>query len=103
MAFATALLLLARSPSAAWVASFAVGIAMAPVLPTALAMAGEALPRWPAVGMGIALAAGWLGVAVSSPLIARIADRSSLPTAMLMLPALSLAMALLARTRPRAS
>ena len=93
MAFATALMLLARSPSAACVAAFVVGVAMAPVLPTTLAAAGEALPRWPAAGMGMALAAGWLGLAASGPLIAWIASRSSLRTAMTMLPALSLAMA----------
>ena len=93
MAFATALMLLARSPSASCVAAFVVGVAMAPVLPTTLAVAGEALPRRPATGMGMALAAGWLGLAASGPLIAWIASRSSLRTAMLMLPALSLAMA----------
>ncbi len=88
MTFATALLLLARSPSASWTAAFVVGIAMSPVLPTLLAMAGDAL------AMGMVLAAGWIAVAASTPLIAWIADRSSLPVAMLLLPALSLGMAL---------
>jgi len=87
MALAAGLLLLARSPSASWVAAFVAGAAMAPVLPTVLAMAGEALPRWPATGMGIALAAGSLGVW---------AVRSSPPRGMLALPAVSLAMALVA-------
>ncbi len=96
MTFATALMLLARSPSASCVAAFVVGLAMAPVLPTLLALAGGALPRRPAVGMAIALAAGWLGVAASAPLISWIASRSSLPTAMLLLPLLSLAIAQLA-------
>jgi MFS family permease len=86
MAFAAALVLLARSPSACCVAVFVVGLAMAPVLPAAL-------PRRPATGMGIALAAGWLGMGASLPLISWIAGRSSLPTAMLLLPALSLAIA----------
>jgi fucose permease len=88
MAFATALLLLARSPSAAWTATFVVGVAMSPILPIALAVAGDAL------GMGIVLAAGWIGLVASSPLIAWLADRSSLPAAMLLLPAVSLGMAL---------
>jgi fucose permease len=88
MTFATALLLLARSPSASWTAAFVVGIAMAPVLPTVLAMAGDAL------AMGMVLAAGWIAVVASTPLIAWIAGRSSLPTAMLLLPVLSLGMAL---------
>ena len=96
MAFATALALLARSPSASCVAAFVVGLAMAPVLPTLLGMAGEALPRRPATGMGMALAAGWLGMAASSPLIAWIAERSAVPTAMLLLPALSLGVAAVA-------
>ena len=88
MTFATALLLLARSPSASWIAAFVVGIAMAPVLPTLLAMAGDAL------AMGMVLAAGWIGLVASTPLIAWIAERSSLPAAMLLLPALSLGMTL---------
>jgi fucose permease len=88
MTFATALLLLARSPSASWIAAFVVGIAMAPVLPTLLAMAGDAL------AMGMVLAAGWIAVVASTPLIAWIAERSSLPAAMLLLPVLSLGMAL---------
>ena len=94
MAFATALMLLARSPSAACVAAFVVGLAMAPVLPTLLALAGGALPRRPATGMAIALAAGWLGVAASAPLISWIADRSNGHLAMLLLPLLSLGIAL---------
>jgi len=92
MTFSTPLLLLARSPSASWIAGFLVGVAMAPVLPTTLAMASDALSRRPATGMGIALAAGALGLAASGPLIAWIASRSSLPTAMLILPVLSLGM-----------
>jgi predicted MFS family arabinose efflux permease len=108
MAFATGLMLLARSPSASCVAAFAVGLAMAPVLPTTLAVAAGALPGRPATGMGMALAAGWLGMAASSPLIAWIAGRSSLQTAMLLLPVLSLAaaqvaMAMTPRNRPRVS
>ena len=94
MAFAAVLMLLARSPSACCVAAFVVGLAMAPVLPTLLGEAGGALPRRPATGMGMVLAAGWLGMAASLPLIAWIAARSSLPTAMLLLPVLSLGMAL---------
>jgi hypothetical protein len=94
MAFATALMLLARSPSAAWLAAFVVGLAMASALPALLALASSALPGRPATGMAIVLAAGWLGVAASSPLISWIAGRSSLPTAMMLLPTLSLAITL---------
>jgi fucose permease len=96
MAFATALMLLARSPSASCVAAFVVGLAMAPVLPAVLGAAAGALPRRPALGMAIALAAAWVGVAASAPALACIAGRSSLPTAMLLLPALSLGVALAA-------
>jgi fucose permease len=108
MAFAAGLMLLARSPSASWIAASVVGLAMAPVLPTVLAAAGSALPRRPATGMGMVLAAGWLGMAFSSPLIAWIASRSSLQTAMLLLPVLALAiaqvaMAMAPRNRSRAS
>jgi hypothetical protein len=96
MAFTTALMLLARSPSASWVGGFAVGVAMAAILPTVLGAAYDALPRWPATGMGVVLATGWIGLAASSPLIVQIADRSSLLTAMLALPVVSLGMGLLA-------
>ena len=106
--FATALLLLARSPSASSVAGFLVGAALAPVLPTTLALAGEALPQTPATGMGMVLAAGALGLAAGSGLIAWLSGLFSLPTAMRALPALALAMALAAmamswRNRSRAS
>ena len=92
LAFTTALMLLARSPSASWIGGFSVGVAMAAILPTTLAMSWDALPRLPATGMAIVLAGGWIGLAASSPLIAGIADRSSLPVAMLVLPVVSLAM-----------
>ena len=91
MTFATALMLLARSPSASCVAAFLVGLALAPVLPMALAEAG-----WSPLGMAAALSAGWLGLAAASPLLWWIAHRSTLPTAMLLLPVASLAIGQLA-------
>jgi hypothetical protein len=99
-AFASALLLLARSPSASWIAGFLVGAAWAPVLPTTLALAGEAWPQTPATGMGMVLAAGALGLAAGSGLIAWLSGLSRLPTAMRALPALALAMALVAMAMP---
>jgi len=96
MAFSTALLLLARSPSASWIAVLLVGAAMAPVLPTVLAMAAASLPRWPAAGMGMALAAAWLGLAASTPLVLWGASSPRLVAAMWLLPVASLAMAAVA-------
>lgn len=95
VAFTTALLLLARSPSASWIAAFCVGVAMSPLLPATLGAAQGAFLRKQATGMGIVFAAGWIGLAANAPAIGYIADRSSLPTAMLLLPISSVAMALL--------
>jgi hypothetical protein len=42
--------------------------------------------------MGFAITCGWIGYAVSSPIIGTIAGRSSLGTALLILPVFSVAM-----------
>jgi fucose permease len=78
----------------AWVAVFLAGVAMAPVFPTTLAMVGDAFPKATATAMGIVITCGWVGLAVSSRIIGAIAgdDPKRLQTALLLLPAFSVAM-----------
>jgi fucose permease len=67
---------------------------MAPVFPTTLAMVGDAFPKGTATAMGIVITCGWIGLAVSSPIIGAIANGASLGTALLLLPAASVVMVL---------
>ena len=94
MAVMTYLMLETTDPAIAWVAVFCAGLAMAPVFPTTLAMVGDAFPRMTATAMGIAITCGWLGLAVSSPIIGAIAgtDSGNLKTALLVLPVASVFM-----------
>ena len=92
MAVTTFWMLQSASPSAAWVAVFCAGLAMAPMFPTTLAMVGDAFPRMTATAMGIVITCGWLGLTVSSPIIGNVAGTSGLGTALLLLPGFSVAM-----------
>lgn len=92
MAATTFWMLQSESPAAAWVAVFCVGLAMAPMFPTTLAIVGDAFPRMTATAMGLVITCGWIGLAVSSPVIGNVAQSSSLQTALLLLPAFSMAM-----------
>jgi fucose permease len=64
------------------------------VFPTALAIAGDVFRLRTATAMGFVITCGWVGLAVSSPIIGYIAGRASLGTALLILPAFSVAMIL---------
>jgi fucose permease len=94
MALTTYLMLYTSDPAIAWVAVFCAGVAMAPVFPTTLAMVGDAFPKRTATAMGIVITCGWIGLAVSSRIIGAIAggDPKRLKTALLLLPAFSVAM-----------
>jgi fucose permease len=92
MAITTFLMLQTNDPTMAWVAVFCAGLAMAPMFPTTLAMVGDAFPRKSATAMGIVITCGWIGLAVSSPIIGGVANGSKLQTALLLLPAFSVAM-----------
>jgi fucose permease len=83
-----------HSTIALTIAVFSTGLAMAPVFPTALALVADAFPRSAATAMGIAITSGWLGLAVSSPIIGHIAAISTLQQALLLLPACSVTMVL---------
>jgi fucose permease len=75
---------------------FCAGLAMAPMFPTTLAMVGDAFPRGTASAMGIAITFGWIGLAVSSPIIGKIAGptNENLRNALLLLPFFSVLMVL---------
>lgn len=94
MAVTTFLMLQTNDPTFAWIAVFCGGLAMAPVFPTTLAMVGDAFPKGTATAMGIVITFGWVGLAVSSPIIGAIANGANLQTALLVLPAASVLMVL---------
>lgn len=96
MAGTTYLMLQSSDSTVAWIAVFCAGLAMAPVFPTTLAMVADAFPRGTATAMGIVITCGWLGLVVSSPIIGAVAgkDNANLGTALLLLPAFSIAMVL---------
>ncbi len=96
MAVTTYLMLQTSDPTIAWIAVFCAGLAMAPVFPTTLAMVGDAFPVATATAMGIVITFGWVGLAISSPIIGSIAggDDTKLGTALMILPAFSVAMVL---------
>ena len=96
MAGTTYLMLQTADPTVAWIAVFCAGLAMAPVFPTTLAMVGDAFPVATATAMGIVITFGWIGLAISSPIIGGVAGGSdaNLGTALLVLPAASVIMIL---------
>jgi fucose permease len=96
MAVTTYLMLGTADPTVAWIAVFCAGLAMAPVFPTTLAMVADSFPKATATAMGLVITCGWIGLAVSSPIIGAIAgkDSANLGTALLLLPAGAVLMAI---------
>jgi fucose permease len=94
IAMATFAMLHLYTQTGVTIAVFCAGLAMAPVFPTALAMVGDHFPRGSATALGIAITSGWLGLAVSSPVIGKLAAGSTLQQALLLLPGCALAMVL---------
>jgi fucose permease len=92
MAITTFTMLQLHSASAITIAVFCAGLAMAPVFPTTLAMVGDAFPRGTATAMCIAITLGWVGLAVSSPIIGHVKAGSDLNHALLLLPLFSVLM-----------
>jgi fucose permease len=95
MAITTFVMLKASSDTTtAALAVFCAGLAMAPVFPTTLGMVGDAFPKATATAMGIVITCGWLGLAVSSPIIGSIAgsDSKNLSSALLLIPAFAAVM-----------
>jgi len=89
MAVTTFLMLRTNRPAAAAVLVFLVGISMAPVFPTTLAIVGDAFPRMTTTAIGFVITCGWTGLAVSSRVIGIIAgsDPRRLKKALMVIPA----------------
>ena len=89
MAISTFLMLRINKPSVAAALVFIAGVSMAPVFPTALAIAGTAFPRMTGTAIGFVITCGWAGLAVSSRVIGAIAggDPRRLKKALLLIPA----------------
>lgn len=93
MSITTYLMLQVKSAGSAAGTVFVAGLAMAPVFPNCIAITNTAFPNNP-TALGLALVFGWLGLAVSSPLIGALGggDAKRLKTALLVLPAVSVLM-----------
>jgi fucose permease len=104
MALTTYLMLQSKNPTVAWIAIFLGGLAMAPVFPTTLGYVSDAFKAagTEATALGIAITAGWAGIVASSPIIGGIAgdDPTRLKKALLLLPAASVIMAVVAFVLP---
>ena len=92
MTFTTFGMLLSTNPILTGVAVFLAGLAMAPMFPTVLGMVGNLFSRMSATAMGIVITSGWIGLVVSSPIVGWIANHSSLGTALIVLPVMSIMM-----------
>lgn len=97
MAVTTYLAIRTANPTVAGILVFLAGVSMAPVFPTTLAMVGDAFPKMTSTAMGMVIASGWLGLAVSSRIIGAIAggDPERLSKALLVIPAFSAVMIVL--------
>jgi fucose permease len=94
MAVTTFLALRTSKPGVTWITVFLAGVAMAPVFPTTLAMAGGYFKVGTATALGIVITCGWIGLAVSSRIIGAIAgeDPKKLRGALLLIPGASVVM-----------
>jgi len=97
MTITTFLMLRMKGAVSAGISVFLAGVMMAPVFPTTLAVVGDRFPRMASTALGIVVASGWLGLAVSSRVIGSIAgsDTRRLRRALLVIPASSLIMIVL--------
>ena len=92
MALATFAMLRAENPILIAGIVFAAGLAMAPMFPTTLGICGNLFTEMSATAMGIVITSGWVGLTLSSYAIGFAAERSSLSSALLLLPAMSVAL-----------
>jgi fucose permease len=94
MAITTYLMLQTNSAAGAGALVFISGLAMAPVFPTTLAIAGARFSSLPGTAIGFVITCGWAGLAVSSRIIGGIAggDPLRLKKALLLIPASSVLM-----------
>lgn len=95
MAITTFLMLQLSSRAAITAAVFCAGLSMAPVFPTTLGITADNFRRGTATALGIVITFGWIGLAVSSPIIGSLAGTSgNYRYALLLIPGFSLLMIL---------
>ncbi len=94
MVITTYTMLHLTSNAAITAAVFCAGLSMAPVFPTTLAMAQDAFPRGTATAMSIVVTFGWIGLAVSSPIIGALAEGGTYRRALMLIPIFSILMVL---------
>lgn len=94
MAITTYLMLKTSHANVAWILVFLAGVSMAPVFPTTLAVVANVFPQMASTALGIVIASGWLGLAVSSRIIGAIAgaETKRLGSALMVIPAFSVLM-----------
>lgn len=94
IAITTYAMLHLESTGAITAAVFCAGLSMAPVFPTTLAIAQDAFPRGTATAMSIVITFGWIGLAVSSPIIGSLAEGGNYRRALMLIPIFGVLMAL---------
>ncbi|MDQ2710881.1 MAG: MFS transporter [Acidobacteriota bacterium] len=94
MAITTYAMLNLTSSAAITAAVFCAGLSMAPVFPTTLAIAQDAFPRGTATAMSIVITFGWIGLAVSSPIIGALAEGGTYRRGLMLIPIFSVLMVL---------
>ena len=93
------LVVLARSPALAAAGLLVVGAGLAPVIPTALSVAGRSDPRRAAAAVSLVTSVGYGAFVVGPPLVGALADATSLRTALVPVVATTALLALVARRR----
>ena len=94
MVITTFAMLHLRSQTSITIAVFCAGLTMAPVFPTTLAIVGDTFHRGAATALGIVITCGWIGLAVSSPIIGALAENQNYQRGLMLLPFFSLLMVL---------
>ena len=94
MAITTYAMLHLESNAAITAAVFCAGLSMAPVFPTTLAIAQDAFPRGTATAMSIVITFGWIGLAVSSPIIGALSEGGTYRRGLMLIPIFSVLMVL---------
>jgi fucose permease len=94
IAITTFVMLQLSSTTAITIAVFCAGLSMAPVFPTTLAITGDTFQRGTATAMGIVITLGWIGLAVSSPIIGALAEGGGYRRGLMLIPVFALLMVL---------
>lgn len=94
IAITTFAMLQLSSTTAIMIAVFCAGLSMAPVFPTTLAITGDTFQRGTATAMGIVITLGWIGLAVSSPIIGALAEGGGYRRGLMLIPVFALIMVL---------